>query len=539
MLTPRYYQQECIDAAIDHLFDTDWHICLKIPTAGGKSLIQAEIAKRVYDIAPEKQMIFLTDITALIGQNKAELLDQWPDADTSVYSASYKAKNHKGELVFCGIQSVYKHPDLFHNVSIIFIDEVHRASLNKDGMYHKFINGILKNNPYARIVSLSATPWKLNTGTIEGTWICDKIVYEIEMKTLFDEGFLCPIITPETSASINLDGVKLKKSGEFDEDEMAKLFDDDYVINAAIDDAMKYASDRNSGLIFACNVTHAEHIKNSLKNRGEIAEIIIGETETNERKRIVEDFKNHKLRWLISVGTLTTGFNAKNADLLIMLRATQSSSLWLQILGRVLRTHLSKTNAMVLDYGENIKRFGPIDEIGPPPTKEEKKQAKKTPFKLCGSCNKMVGFLEKVCPFCQNKFGGDLTPNHGTQASTETVTEFKQKIRDVNIDNVSYSKHVDKKGKPSLKITYHNGLEAIDDYLYFEGENWQRIQACRWWEHHAADDISMHCPKHIDTAIAELKAYGIKKISSISIDVTTAKETSTGSLIGHKIVSYT
>ncbi len=489
-LVPRYYQQEAIDAVMDFLFNETGHCCVSAPTASGKSLLIAELAKLINNIAPDSTIIALCDVTALVGQNREELLEQWPDCNATLYSASYGKKDHSGEVVFCGIQSVYKKFDLFDNVSTIIIDEVHRASLKEGGMYHTFLSGIIRNNPFCRIVSLSATPWKMESGTIEGTWICDKIVYEIKMETLFAEGFLCPLVTPDVSVDLSFDDVKLKTSGEFNEDAMAALMDDNSVTEAALDDAMKYAQDRNSALIFACNVAHAENIQKALKKRGEVSEIIIGETETKDRNRIVSDFKGFKLKWLISVGTLTTGFNARNADLLIMLRATQSSSLWLQILGRVLRTHESKSNAMVLDYGKNVQRFGQIDKIGPPPTKEEKKQAKRTPFKMCGACQKLVGYLEKYCPFCDNEFGGDLTPNHGTQASTECVTEFKQQIREVTLSGVSFCRHTDKKGLDSMKVTYHNGLEKIDDYLYFEGEPYQRMTACRWWEKFADEQVS-------------------------------------------------
>ncbi len=544
-LIPRWYQLNAINETIDYLFAFQGHPCLQIPTAGGKSLIQAEIARRVYDIAPNKQQIMLTDVTALIGQNRAELLEQWPQAKTTVYSASYSQKNHTGEIVFCGIQSVYKNASLFKDVSVVFIDEAHRASLKKNGMYHTFIHNLLEKNPYARIITMSATPWKLESGTLEGSWMVDKIIYKIPMKVLFDEGFLCPILTPSTSVNLNFDNVKRKSSGEFNENEMAALMDDEYVTEAAINDAMMYASDRKSGLIFACNVKHAEHIREALKSHGEHAEIIIGDTITEERNEIVDRFKSFKLRWIISVGTLTTGFNAKNADLLIMLRATQSSSLWLQIVGRVLRTHESKINALVLDYGSNIDRFGPIDQIGPPPTKEEVKQAKRTPFKQCPgalpsgeACNNMVPYLDKSCPKCNFQFGGDTAPNHGVVVSNASLVQIKQDVREINVSSVSWDKYVDKKGSECLRIGYRYGIQTVYEYLYFSGETWQRIEACRWWEKRVNGEISIQCPRHTDTALTEINQFGVKPVSKIYVDVTKAETTPSGGWIGHKIIGY-
>lgn len=95
-------------------------------------------------MAPNYTQIFLTDVTALIGQNRDELLEQWHDADATVYSASYGKKNHKGKLVFCGIQSIYKQANLFSDVAVVYIDEAHRASLAEKGMYKKFIDDLKK-----------------------------------------------------------------------------------------------------------------------------------------------------------------------------------------------------------------------------------------------------------------------------------------------------------------------------------------------------------------------------------------------------------
>ena len=99
-LVPYYYQDEAIDETIKFLLNTTKHGTLWIPTSGGKSLIQAEIAKRVANIIPNYQQIMLTDVTALIGQNKDELLDQWSEANATVYSASYDQKKSQGRSCF-------------------------------------------------------------------------------------------------------------------------------------------------------------------------------------------------------------------------------------------------------------------------------------------------------------------------------------------------------------------------------------------------------------------------------------------------------
>jgi DNA repair protein RadD len=535
---PHYYQQEAVDATIDYLFSTDKNPLIKAPTGSGKSLIIAELAKRIHDISSGFQQIVLTDITKLILQNNLAMLEQWPSAKTTVFSASYKSKDHTGDIVFAGIQSVYRKASLFENVSVVYVDEAHRVSLKKDSMYYIFFENLKKKNPHVRIVTLSASPWKMESGTLEGSWLVDDIVYEISMTTLFDEGFLCPLITPEVSLSANTSSIKLNANGEFNDEAMQQVMDDDYLIEAALDDAMKYASDRKSILVFACGVEHAYKIKAALAERGEISEVITGDTELDDRTGFIERFEDFSLRWLISINTLTTGFDVKSIDCGIVLRATQSSALWLQIIGRLLRTHFSKINAMVLDYGENISRFRDITKLGPPPTKEAQKQAKRTPFKKCGCCDKLVKYLASECPFCFTKFGGDIAPNHGVEASTDDIIEGASPIKDIKVLNVTVDNHHSRVSKKnSLRVTYHCGIEKIHEYFHFEGNPHRRSDACRWWAEVSSDDLIDHCPKSLLTAIAELKAHGYKKATSLTVDYTGVKITSGGNYMGHKVLT--
>ena len=522
----------------DHLYVTDNYVVTH------NTIIQAEIAKRIYDIAPQHQILCITDVTALIKQNRDELLEQWAHAKTSIYSASYNQKDHSGEIVFAGIQSVYKHAHLFKNVSVVFVDEQHRASLEEGSMYHKFWTKIKEMNPTARMIGLTGSPWKMD-GPLEGTWLCDKITYEIKMETLFKEGFLCPIVPPpeKLSATADLSGVKINRKGEFDEHEMQIAMDDNYLTKCAINDAMKYSKGRSSCLIFASGVEHAYHVKEEFASRGERAEVITGDTKKEERERIVKDFREFRLKWLISIGTLTTGFNAKNADMAIILRATQSSSLWLQIVGRLLRTHESKNDALLLDYGQNVERFGRIDRIIPPPSKEEKAKARKQPFKECWNCGALVPTLDKWCGSCDVEFKTERSPNHGTEASKNSVVEDFRQIDDrevVSIDFQNYSARTKgRQGNKSVRISYFmSDGDVIHEYFDFEtGEAWKRRKACDWWYMFSSDEVVDNCPTYNQVAIGELKAYGIKKPAKLRIDYSKVIEKN-GNRYGHKILEY-
>ena len=90
--------------------------------------------------------------------------------------------------------------------------------------------------------------------------------------------------------------------------------------------------------------------------------MITGQTDKEERKRHLEDFRAGSLRWLVNVDVLTTGFDAPRVDCVAVLRATMSPGLFCQIVGRGLRTSPEKQDCLILDFGGNIERHGSLDD---------------------------------------------------------------------------------------------------------------------------------------------------------------------------------
>ena len=130
-------------------------------------------------------------------------------------------------------------------------------------------------------------------------------------------------------------------------------------------------ADRRSWLVFCCGVAHAMLVCAALHKRGIDAEVLTGAHGSTERDSIIARFKSGELRCLVNVNVLTTGFDAPNVDLLVMLRATQSPSLYVQMVGRGTRLHEGKKDCLVLDYGTNVERHGLIDDIQPPTPKSD------------------------------------------------------------------------------------------------------------------------------------------------------------------------
>jgi superfamily II DNA or RNA helicase len=256
------------------------------------------------------------------------------------------------------------HPSYFANGALVH--NCHMIPKKENTRYMKFFKKVHEISPKTKIVGLTATHYRLDSGYLhEGKGaIFDGISYEIQVKKLIDEGFLCPVISKGGVKKIDLSGVN-KRGGEYIEWELAKAASDPELVDSVCEEIIEYGKDRKAWLVFACGVKHAHMIEKRMMDNGIDAAVVSDKTKKKERKKILSDFKEGKLKCLINIGILTTGFNAPICDLIAMVRATMSTALYVQIVGRGMRLFAGKENCLFLDYGNNVLEHGPIDCVSP------------------------------------------------------------------------------------------------------------------------------------------------------------------------------
>ena len=186
------------------------------------------------------------------------------------------------------------------------------------------------------------------------------IAYEVSIRDLIDQGYLCPLISKATEVELDVGGVG-SRGGEFIAGQLQAAVDRGSITKAAIDEVMAYGEGRRSWLVFCSGVAHATHVAEEIRERGVSCATIFGDTPTAERDRIIDAFKRGEIRALASMGVLTTGFNAPAVDLIAMLRPTKSAGLYVQMAGRGTQLAPGKDNCLVLDFAGNVARHGPVD----------------------------------------------------------------------------------------------------------------------------------------------------------------------------------
>lgn len=515
MLTPHWYQQEAIDS-IFSFFEKNRtakkHPILVCPTASGKSLIQAETIRVIMEQWPSQKIMCLAHVSELIEQNYLELKGQAPHINSGIYSAGLKRKELYNSVTFAGIQSIWDKAIHVGHIDLVFIDEAHLCPNKSIGRYRKFLDDLKKINPNLRIIGLSATPWRLNGGslTVGAERLFTDVAYEIPIETLIDEGYLCKVGTCDHKNYGNLSNLEVSKStGDFTAATLSEAVEQMDVVHPAVTDAIELAKGRNSIMFFCSSIDHAENVCTVLEDLGETFSVITGKTPKKKRKQIVEDFKNFKTRCLVSVSALTTGFNAKNADAMVCLRPTASSALWVQMVGRIMRTHGSKADGLLLDYGGNIERHGAINTIKPPAPPKPKKVDTQTKVKLCPECKEEIPFnvLEKLrldrfvkCPSCDHPIEMiDRKPNHNVVAAKGEVrakTASGTIINSVPVDKISFRKHVKAGSKNSVRVEYQCGLVTYKQWLCIEHGGVAEMKAKRWFV-----NSGMGAPDNVEQAL--------------------------------------
>lgn len=460
----RPYQRDAVDGLYDYWATGRGDNALIVaPTGAGKTAIIAQLVMDAMSF-PGTRVLILTHVKELLEQNAKGLLSMYPGAEFGFYSASIGQKRLDKPITFGGIQSIWKRAfDMVPAPDLVLIDEAHLLPKDTTTRYGSFIADLKTCNPDVKIVGLTATPYRLDSGYLhkgEGA-IFDGIAYDIPVGMLMDQGYLCPVISKGGLKQIDLSNVG-KRGGEFIEADLATAASDPELVRATVEEIVRLGSYRKSWLIFASGIKHAELLQAEFGQNDIAAEVITGADGQKDRAERIAAFKSGALRCLINVNVLTTGFDAPNVDLVALVRATMSAGLYVQMVGRGTRLHPDKPNCLILDYGQNVDRHGLIDAVKP---KDKNASGDgPAPVKTCPDCQAKVATAIKVCPECGHEFPAPQF-NHGTNAYGGALLSSQVQSEWLDVDQVTYAWHK-KEGKPdSIKVTYHCGYTLVNEWL--------------------------------------------------------------------------
>jgi len=508
----RNYQRESVLAVYASWKANKNTPCLVLPTGAGKSVVIAKICEDV--LRWDGRIIVVSHVKELLEQLETTLIKIGIDSDNiGVYSAGLKRRETDRQITIGGIQSIHKRSADFlqhGKINVVVVDESHRINPGlEDSMYSNFLKDMRGSNADLKIAGLTATPYRLDDGLIYGKdKLFESVCYESETEDLQEQGYLSPLVGKKSKQEIDLK--KLPKArGDFKSTEMGLRFLDK--VEKCVQEIILQTDDRKKVLIFCCNVDHAEKTKAVFERYGKTCGLV-SSMHANRDEEIAA-FKAGKLKFLVNINVLTTGFDDPDMDCIALLRSTMSTSLYVQILGRGLRIHPDKKDCMILDFGDNIKRHGVLSDLN---IKKDKEKRKTIAAKACPKCETMCSIAVKICPNCRYHFKAEeVDPNHKDKASdlspTQKIQKWKSEVRTRTL-----RRHVSAARNVSMKVTYalFDGM-YIDEYVPFESPNeWARTNAERWWRYRTGN---YDCPKKVDDAIKRI-TYGefTKEVAEIT-----------------------
>lgn len=507
----------------DHLYHDDKFF---IHHNSGKSVMIALYLEKQLRDWPQCRFMMVTHQQELIEQNYEKLVSIWPDVNAGIYSAGIGRKDTGNAILFAGIQSCYDKADELGEFDVIMVDEAHMIPKKGNGMYRRFIEDMKQKNPLLKIVGFTATPYRLDGGLLyEGKdKLFDGICYDIPVKLMLERGYITPLVTPDRALSGMVDASTVNiRNGDYVQYQLEEAVNEPELIRQAVKEIVTFGEQRNSWLLFAAGIGHAEAIAEEVRQYGITCAVVTGKTGKQERREILKQFKAGVIQCLVNVNVLTTGFDAPNIDLIAMLRPTQSTALYIQMLGRGVRLADGKHDCLVLDFAGNILEHGPFDspDIGKGKIKGD--GTGQAPTKECDNCNEAVHAALRQCPFCLFDFPPPEKPKHRDFVSTlDVISNDNEGERTYPVEYLEFHLHRKPGSKDSCRVDYinANSRKIASEFLCFEhpAGSFAHRNAAVWWNNvmpdHALPLTSMN-------AVIVLHQNAKARISHITVTTAT------------------
>ena len=346
----RPYQQEALDS-INAYYDKGVKRQLVVlPTGAGKTVIFSHLPQIKNNSVP---MLVLAHRAELLTQAKTKI--GWSNPDLNIEIE--QGENHAGhsDVVVASVptlgraesERILKYPKDYFKA--IVIDEAHHAAAPT---YRR----ILDYFDAEFVLGVTATPQRSDKTRL--TDVFDEIVYYKTIQDLIKDKWLCPLVGYRIKTDTDISGVATN-DGDYIASQLEDVIDNP-TRNATIVAAYNNLVPQSKAIVFCAGVQHAKNVALSFRQSQVSTEVILGDTDVDEREKILLRFASGETKVLVNVGVLTEGFDEPTVETIILARPTRSTLLYTQIVGRGTRLHESKNHCTILDIADTTKGKKPI-----------------------------------------------------------------------------------------------------------------------------------------------------------------------------------
>lgn len=316
-------------------------------TGTGKTVMAAIDYSRLRETLPRCRLLFVA--------HREEILDQ--SLATFRYALREPAFGEKWvgkhrptnfEYVFASIQSLnaagYSKLAADH-FDIVIVDEFHHAAAPS-------YKNLLSHVKPLELLGLTATPERTDGLSIL-EWFDGRIAAELRLWDAIDQHRLAPFSYYGIHDGLDLRAIPWRRGTGYDINELSNLYtSSDAWARLVIQEVAKRVDDpfTMKALGFCVSIKHAQFMAHQFIKAGIAAAAVWGDTPGTERRDALRMLADGKIQILFSVDLFNEGVDVPTVDTLLLLRPTESATLFLQQLGRGLRKSRDKLQCTVLDF---------------------------------------------------------------------------------------------------------------------------------------------------------------------------------------------
>lgn len=461
----RDYQKTLINETRKKLAK-DKKVCIQAPCGSGKSVLIGYITKKTSD--DKKRVLFLVHRKELLVQIYETLISFECDfAYIDMYMVQTACRRlHKLETPF-----------------LIITDENHHCLAKSYTKIYEHFNT-------AYLLGFTATPVRLSGEGLSE--IYSNMVKGPSVKWLIENNFLAPykLFSVKLADTSNLH----TRAGEYKKNEVNELMENNTIYGETIKNYLKLASERKT-IVYCSSIESSIETAQEFNNNNIPAKHLDGSTPKKKRQKAIEDFREGKITVLTNVDLFGEGFDVPDCECVILLRPTQSLSLYIQQSMRCMRYKEAK-NAIIIDHVGNCFKHGLPDDNREWSLKgkiKKKKNDDEIKIRECPQCFGVTSPFAKECPYCgylfpklkvkKKKTVEDLELEEITRLDILERKPFNyiNKIKTLSemIDFVELKKC--KPGAIFIQLQERENIEVTEDDL----KRWQKLAGYKrgWWTH--------------------------------------------------------
>jgi len=424
----RPYQTEALSNIRDSVRTGVRRLVVQAATGAGKTKLAAAIVAGALDKG--NRTAFVVPAISLVDQTVESFYSEGIRG-IGVIQANHEMTDWSQPVQVCSIQSIQSR-GAFPEAKTVLFDECHRL--------HEAHKRWLTDEAWRNVpmIGLSATPWTKGLGKY-----FDSLLIAATTAELIEQGYLSPFRVFATGHP-DLSEVKTV-AGDYHEGQLSQAMQGGE-LTADIIRTWQQKWGQGKTLCFGVDKAHAKSIQERFEHAGISCGYQDADTTADERRDIKRKFHDGRYQVVSNIQTLTTGVDW-DVRCLILARPTRSEMLFVQIIGRALRTAPGKDYALILDHSDTTAKLGFVTDIhherlddGKPQKKSVAKPKEPLP-KECSNCTYLKPPRTKICPNCghESKIVCDimeadgelveLTPGQRIKAKRKALDDYTQQER--------------------------------------------------------------------------------------------------------------